>query len=47
MIIAARRAVPDDQGGIYVTEGRKIEKIPEDAPVIMWKDSMSLLILLL
>ena len=28
--------------GYMLTEGRKIEKIPEDAPVIMWKDFMKL-----
>ena len=28
--------------GYMLTEGRKIEKIPEDAPVIMWKDFLKL-----
>ena len=28
--------------GYMLTEGRKIEKIPEDAPVIRWKDFMKL-----
>ncbi len=28
--------------GYMLTEGRKIRKIPEDAPVIMWKDFMRL-----
>ncbi len=28
--------------GYMLTEGRKIEKIPEDAPVIMWKDFLRL-----
>ena len=30
------------KAGYMLTEGRKIAKIPEDAPVIMWKDFMRL-----
>ncbi|MDD5912837.1 MAG: AMP-binding protein [Oscillospiraceae bacterium] len=30
------------RAGYMLTEGRKIAKIPEDAPVIMWKDFMRL-----
>ncbi|MBQ9973761.1 MAG: AMP-binding protein, partial [Oscillospiraceae bacterium] len=30
------------KAGYMLTEGRKIEKIPEDAPVIMWKDFIKL-----
>ena len=30
------------RAGYMLTEGRKIQKIPEDAPVIMWKDFMKL-----
>ena len=30
------------KAGYMLTEGRKIEKIPEDAPVIMWKDFLKL-----
>ncbi len=30
------------KAGYMLTEGRKIEKIPEDAPVIMWKDFLRL-----
>ena len=30
------------KAGYMLTEGRKIEKIPEDAPVIMWPDFMRL-----
>lgn len=30
------------QAGYMLTEGRKIKKIPEDAPVIMWQDFLRL-----
>ena len=30
------------KAGYMLTSGRKIEKIPEDAPVIMWKDFLKL-----
>lgn len=30
------------KAGYMLTEGRKIEKIPEDAPVIMWKEFLKL-----
>lgn len=44
MIIASVRDAlsPTIKAGYMLTEGRKIEKIPEDAPVIMWKDFMKL-----
>ncbi len=30
------------KAGYMLTEGRKVQKIPKDAPVIMWKDFMNL-----
>ena len=44
MIIASVRDAlsPTIKAGYMLTEGRKIEKIPEDAPVIMWRDFMKL-----
>ena len=38
----AKRGDVYKRQGYMLTEGRKIEKIPEDAPVIMWKDFMKL-----
>ena len=44
MIIASVRDALSTpiKAGYMLTEGRKIEKIPEDAPVITWKDFMRL-----
>ena len=44
MIIASIKDVlsPPLKAGFMLTEGRKIEKIPEDAPVIRWKEFMKL-----
>ena len=44
MIIASVRDAlsPTIKAGYMLTEGRKIEKIPEDAPVIRWKEFMDM-----